>query len=101
MGGRESREDKGWRGRGGLKKATECEMLGTTSWIKLLKQTSQSGAWMCHVYGSCTSRQSFCCCCCCSCCFVYLLLLLFSRELRVHFALHPQKRDGLLRTGTG
>ena len=52
----------------GPKKATECELLGTTSWIKLLKQTSQSGAWMCHVYGNCTSRVVL---------FLFLLFLLF------------------------
>ena len=31
----------------------------------------------------------------------FLLLLLFSRELRVHFVLRPQKRGGLLGAGTG
>ena len=96
-GWRENKVDKGWRVKG-LKKATECELLGTTSWIKLLKQTSQSGAWMCHVYGSCISRQSFCCCC--RCCLFFVGVVVFKR-ITSTFRFTSTEARWLIRDGDG
>ena len=81
----------------GPKKATECEMLGTTSWIKLLKQTSQSGAWMCHVYGSYISRQSFCCCCCC----LFFVGVVVFKRITSTFRFTSTEARWLIRDGDG